>query len=355
MKSNSATSHSGKSLLSRLFRIGVLVFAVIASPTFELVDAQTPQTAAIVGQVTDSTGSPMAMVGVMLIVGGSAPRPAVTSTDGRFRFNNVPVGPHQLRFSTVGYSASTLNVTVKAGADNKADVRLTSSGVSLLSVVGVGAPRSAWMGAKVAVPVSGGTADDFQAQAITKLEVLGKESHRFSTYVMGNIARFNTNPANADEEKARDAKLREVQQSGQGVTVAIVPHVFWGDATENSITLFLPFGYKVNVLKDTLGTKDVYLNQLRFGMGAAFTFWKGKYSKLPVEVVVGPSFSLLSKSDYASVFRDSRSYVGTFDAQVIVPLGEGVGVLAEYSSPIAGKSKSIFRAGLALNATRPRD
>lgn len=57
------------------------------------------------GQVTDTTGSPMAGVGV--IVEGTALQ-TTTRTNGRFRIDSVPAGRHRILFRQIGFRAEAV-------------------------------------------------------------------------------------------------------------------------------------------------------------------------------------------------------------------------------------------------------
>jgi outer membrane receptor protein involved in Fe transport len=87
----------------------------------------------------DVDGEPVA--GVNVIVRGTGIG-TVTGVDGSFVLARVPVGPQELAFRWLGYRQQNLSVTVRAGATERADVRLTLQAVQLGDVVVSSASRS---------------------------------------------------------------------------------------------------------------------------------------------------------------------------------------------------------------------
>jgi hypothetical protein len=340
---------TGWTALARLLLLTVGLVSALCTTAARAIAQAGRITGVVVSANRDSTA--VAGAQVALRSPGAPPFGTVTGADGRFSFGNVPAGDYTVEVARVGYGRASESVTVGANAEAKVRIALPVVSVDLQAVTVAFIapnPRSPWIGAKVAIPFSGGTSvDDFQAYGQAKLEVLGKETHHYATYVFGNVSRLNADPSVDDLAKANEIKLRELQQSAQGVTFSVVPHVFWGDAQHESVTLYAPIGYKVNALKDTL-SETRYLNQFRFGAAAGFTFLQGVRAGLPVGLTIGAAWSAFSSATFESVFRERRSVVGTVDAELIVPAGAGVGFLVESSMPIAGGGKTVFRAGLAL-------
>lgn len=90
----------------------------------------------ITGKVTESasgTGIP----GATVVVEGTS-LGALTGPDGKFRIANVPEGAHTIIARRIGFGAQRATVTVKAGAEVKADLVLTSSPIALDQVVVTG-------------------------------------------------------------------------------------------------------------------------------------------------------------------------------------------------------------------------
>ncbi len=98
-----------------------------------VVQAQT--TGRITGTVTAEDGRPIAGANVT-IVGSN--RLSLTEPNGTYTMTEVPVGTHQVRARSIGYAASTQQVTVTSGASATANFRLTSAPVQLEGVVVVG-------------------------------------------------------------------------------------------------------------------------------------------------------------------------------------------------------------------------
>ncbi len=114
-------------LTMRQFRLsGVLAAALL----FGLASTGwAQQQGTIEGRVIDrATRLPLAGVQVTL---GATTRGAVTTADGRFRIERVPVGDVELRARFIGYTLVSITVTVRANETATADFELQSSAVLL--------------------------------------------------------------------------------------------------------------------------------------------------------------------------------------------------------------------------------
>jgi iron complex outermembrane receptor protein len=64
------------------------------------------------GQVTDSSGVPLAQVRVTVL---EAQRTTLTDLEGRYSFSNIPGGAHSVSFALVGYAPRVLRITLGEG------------------------------------------------------------------------------------------------------------------------------------------------------------------------------------------------------------------------------------------------
>lgn len=97
--------------------------------------AQTPvQT--IRGQVVDNqTKSPLPGVVVVLQDTGAAMKSTTSDVDGNFRFDEVPIGRHNLLFRFIGYKERTLTVILTSGKEVVLTVELEESVITTQEVV----------------------------------------------------------------------------------------------------------------------------------------------------------------------------------------------------------------------------
>jgi hypothetical protein len=143
--------------------------------------------------------------------------------------------------------------------------------------------------------------------------------------------------------------LRELQQSAQGVHIALIPHLFWGDATNESLTLWASFGWKVNAFAaGEFGTQ--YLNQGRLAFGGEVSGLQGVGAKLPLTLSAEPFVAFFDGDIYERVFGQRETRLAGIDVSLIVPAGEGRGVLFEVTA--AERSTPSYRVGLLLTSTR---
>ena len=79
------------------------------------------QTGRITGTVTDAkTGN--RLIGTLVAIENNRVT-GLSNAQGVFRLDNVPVGPHQVTVSRLGYGNLTLSVTVNAGEAAQVDFR----------------------------------------------------------------------------------------------------------------------------------------------------------------------------------------------------------------------------------------
>lgn len=93
------------------------------------------QTGSISGKVLDSKGS--GIPGATVLVEGST-LGSSSNVDGTFNIPNVPVGPHTLAISFVGYTSARIPVTVVAGQNATASATLAENTTQLAEAVVVG-------------------------------------------------------------------------------------------------------------------------------------------------------------------------------------------------------------------------
>lgn len=132
-----------------------------AGPGQLLAQAQPPQGAGrITGTITGEGGQPVsgAQVSIPATRNGS-----VTGADGRFTIGNVAPGTYTVRVQRIGFTPTTQQVTVAAGAAATLNARLVAAATSLeqVVVVGYGTQRRA----DVTSAVASIRADDLTARA----------------------------------------------------------------------------------------------------------------------------------------------------------------------------------------------
>ena len=113
------------------------------------------------GKVVDSTGAPIP--GALLAVDRTAVRTQANSS-GNYTLLGVPVGVRTLRAQVIGFTPTSIDVTVRANEAVTQNVTLTRSAVQLSAVdVVVGSGASHKAADEVAVPV-----DIIPAEVITQ-------------------------------------------------------------------------------------------------------------------------------------------------------------------------------------------
>jgi hypothetical protein len=201
----------------------------------------------------------------------------------------------------------------------------------------------------VAYGLSGGeAADNFTAGGRAKLEVLGPDNGHSAIYLLGNLSRLKADPATDDERKAAQVKLQELQQSEQGIHIAVVPHRMWGSATDASRTVWLSVGWKLNALKD-IADSLIYINAGRLSAGFEITGLRGQGAHLPVSLSIEPTITLFDKKKYMRVFGEEKSNLKSLETTLIIPAGAGRGILFE--STMTVDAKPVFRAGLLFTSS----
>ena len=93
------------------------------------------QTGSVSGKVLDSKGA--GIPGATVLVDGTS-LGSSSNVDGTFNIPNVPVGPHTLVISFIGYTTSRLSVTVVAGQNAEATSTLSENTTQLAEAVVVG-------------------------------------------------------------------------------------------------------------------------------------------------------------------------------------------------------------------------
>ena len=110
----------------QLWTLVLLAVAVLPS-------SAAAQRGSISGQVTDTETS-QPLHNVLVFVAGTSLN-AVTTQEGRYIIQNVPVGQHEVRVSLLGYSAGSQSVSVTAGATATANFALKTTAVELEGIV----------------------------------------------------------------------------------------------------------------------------------------------------------------------------------------------------------------------------
>src|SRR5688500_20167410 len=101
----------------------VLVPATLSAQTPATTRAAKP--AAIIVQVTDSRGAPLADVAVTAT--GPVVREGVTTADGSLRFANMRAGAYRLKFVRDGSVTLERDVTLRAGESPTVDATLSAA------------------------------------------------------------------------------------------------------------------------------------------------------------------------------------------------------------------------------------
>lgn len=93
--------------------------------------------ASVSGRVLSPSGSPVAGAAVVLSARdrSGARRTASTDSAGAFRFSAVPAGRHRLRATRIGYDPAERELTLRAGAEERVELRLAERSVAVEGVV----------------------------------------------------------------------------------------------------------------------------------------------------------------------------------------------------------------------------
>ena len=119
-------------------RVSLLAAFIAAS----LTSAQQPQTGAIAGTITDTSGG--GLPGVTITLVGPKSGKAVTSATGEYRIDDLIVGEYRVEATLPGFRKGVATVTVQQGVTTKADIALR---LGLLSIVDYIMPKDGVQGA----------------------------------------------------------------------------------------------------------------------------------------------------------------------------------------------------------------
>ncbi len=117
---------------SKAGRLAAALLALAFLPTL----ASAQERGTVAGRVTDqSTNAPIA--GVQITIAGTQ-LGTITNNEGRFLLVNVPIGTRTVNATSIGYSAGTETVEVRAGETTTVDFVLQTSAVALEEIVVTG-------------------------------------------------------------------------------------------------------------------------------------------------------------------------------------------------------------------------
>jgi TonB-linked SusC/RagA family outer membrane protein len=114
----------------------LLASAVAVAMMLVAAPADAQQTGTIRGVVQDA-GTQQPIPAAQVVVEGLR-LGGVTDAQGRFLILNVPAGEHVVRVEILGYAASSVTVTVAAGATATANIRVVSEAIALQEVIVTG-------------------------------------------------------------------------------------------------------------------------------------------------------------------------------------------------------------------------
>lgn len=212
-------------------------------------------------------------------------------------------------------------------------ITTTEDASELIGPPAAPSPTNPWLiaGVQGGYSLNGGDfSKNFQASGRALLEILGNQSLNKGTLLMGNLSRL-TSLEDADNK----SKIKELQESNQGINVGIYPYYLLGKAEANDneyFTIYAPFSYKLNKLNANEGNENVYLNQFRAGIGFELAFLPGKTAKLPTTLSVEPAILYFDKEVYKEAFGTEESLLGSIEIDLIIPAGPGKGIWAGYST-----------------------
>src|SRR6059036_1301008 len=145
------------------------VLGVIACALFALLPPSSrlaAQGGTVRGRVTDSTGAPLARVGVSMEAIGAH---ATSDEQGSYEIRGVPAGTHSVRARLLGYVAQVARVTVSEGEPTRLDLVLRAQPIGLAPVdVVVGSRARHTAADELAVPVDVFTSEQIQQQGTTE-------------------------------------------------------------------------------------------------------------------------------------------------------------------------------------------
>jgi hypothetical protein len=211
-------------------------------------------------------------------------------------------------------------------------------------IVAAAGPKNVWAtGAQASYNmISGEFADNFQSSGRVLLEILGPQKPNKGVFLMGNLSKVE-----GSNSEDITAKIRDIQQSTQGLNVALYPHYIWGDPLKKSITLYLSAGWKLNSFQDKNSEEKVYLHQFRLSPASIeLTGFVGNEAQLPTTLTVEPAFSFLSKTKSFEVFGDTYSNFFGITTTLILPAGRGRGIIIEHL--YSKDNPPTYKVGLML-------
>lgn len=224
-----------------------------------------------------------------------------------------------------------------------------NSGVRRAGAGGLAA-NSPWLGAQVGYKF--GSSSDFADNLLVSgrylHEIPFKNAGNFHLPVMGNISALKNDITDVEQDvDTIKAKVEQLLLSPQGVNVGLFPYYVISDSENLMVTLHSVISWKLNGFKNNENVTQ-YLNQGRFAVGLEAQLGATDNARHRLVISVAPTISVFNENDYEKIFNESRSSIVSLEVTGVVPLGGGVGILAE--GIIAEDEFSTFRVGLVLSA-----
>lgn len=210
-----------------------------------------------------------------------------------------------------------------------------------------------WAGAQLFWRAPGGSGSSFGEQLAasgTIMYDIPLVNTKLHLPVIGNLSTLiqpvkeGTTP-----QDAADAESKQLLASEAGLNVGLAPYYVYAESPNVKSTIHGEMGWRLNGLAPVTGAsssnKDlIYLHQLRVAVGVdALIGDRGKGHSL-LSVSAGPVVSFFSSSSYLEAFGRKRSMLAGFEMNIIVPIHDGIGFLAD--GVVGSSAAQSFRVGL---------
>jgi hypothetical protein len=196
-------------------------------------------------------------------------------------------------------------------------------------------PPNAWAGSVLSYPLVGkdfdlsfGVSGKFVID-FTELKI----GRQWNILTYGDLGLPNPNNVNG---------FTAVASEQEGIDVGLQAYTTFGNLQSKSFTTYLNAKAKLNSFGDNS------INSYHFGTGLELSLRGGG---LPLIVNVSPAYVLLANKEKFARVQNETDGVGFWkvDAFVIIPAGDKLGVLAQWTS--AENVKRIFSVGLILSSS----